>query len=56
MKKFNKSFVANQTKVLIEGQEIWRMVTEINDTRVNIKVSGLVGSFQRGHVEKFTNK
>lgn len=55
MRKFNKLFVVG-TKVKIAGSEGWHMITDINDTRVNIKVADLAGSFQRSHVVKFTNK
>lgn len=30
-------------------------VTEINETRVNFKVKGLMGSFQSGHIISFSN-
>lgn len=42
------------TRVKINGK--WCIVKEINNTRVNLKVEGLSGSFQWGHVETFTNK
>ena len=54
MKKFNKLFNTETTKVKINGR--WYQVREINDTRVNIKVVGLGGSFQKGHIEGFSNK
>ncbi len=54
MKKFNKQFNTTTTSVKIEGD--WYKVSEIHDTRFWIKVKGLAGSFQRGHIKKFTNK
>ena len=54
MKKFNRLFKENITEVKILGE--WFRIKEINDTRINIKIEGLCGSFQRGHVEKFRNK
>ena len=56
MKKFNKSFNTDTTYVKFFGSKQFHKVSNINDTRVNIQVAGLGGSFQRGHVEKFTNK
>ncbi|EOW9469110.1 hypothetical protein ACOCGZ_003066 [Vibrio cholerae] len=56
MKKFNKSFVSGQTKVQLSGEYGYRMVKEVNETRNLIKVDGLSGSFQRGHIITFTNK
>ena len=53
MKKFNKLFKVG-TKVIISGE--WYSVTEVHETRNWIKVDGLDGSFQRGHVAKFSNK
>ena len=55
MKTFNRSFKIG-TKVMLTGEYGYREIVEINDTRVNIKVKGLGGSFQRGHVIKFTNR
>ena len=54
MKKFNKLFKAGTTKVKINGR--WYAVKEIHETRQWVEVVGLVGSFQRFHIEKFTNK
>ena len=54
MKKFNKLFKVG-TKVQIEGEYGFRTVRSINDTRIHIKVEGMVGSYQRAHVIKFTN-
>lgn len=56
MKKFNKLFVAGQTKVQLSGEYGFRLVKEVHETRNWIKVDGLCGSFQRGHIITFTNK
>ena len=56
LKKFSKAFQANTTRVKILGQDTWRSVTEINEQRSHIKISGMMGSFQRGHIATFTNK
>lgn len=53
MYKFNK-LVKVGTWVLLDNQG-WAQVTEINDTRKWIKVDGWLGSFQAGHVTRFTN-
>ena len=54
MTKFNRLVKPDCTNVLINGA--WHLVKEIHETRKFIKVYGLMGSFQRGHVSKFTNK
>ena len=58
MKIFNKKFVENETQVLLTGQEDSKLyiVKEIYADRRLIKVYGLEGSFQRGHIIHFTNK
>lgn len=56
MKKFNKLFVAGQTKVQLSGEYGYRLVKEVHETRNWIKIEGLSGSFQRGHIISFTNK
>lgn len=56
MKKFNKNIKENQTRVQIDGQTGWHLVTEVHETRRWVKVDGLAGSFQRVHVTKYTNK
>jgi hypothetical protein len=53
MRKFEKKIKIG-TKV--EINEKWYVVKEVHDTRNWIKVSGLDGSFQRGHVAHFSNK
>ena len=54
MKKFDKRIKIG-TKVLLEGQTQWLEVIDIHETRKWIKVEGLAGEFQRGHVLKFSN-
>ncbi len=54
MKKFDKRVVVG-TKVLLEYHG-WRVVTSVHPTRKWIQVDDFVGSFQRGHVLKFSNK
>ena len=54
MKKFDKRVVPG-TKVLLEWHG-WHVVTSVHSTRKWIQVRDFVGSFQRGHVLKFTNK
>lgn len=56
MKKFNKLFVAHQTKVQLPSEYGYRLVTEIHKSRKWIKIDGLVGDFQREHILSFTNK
>lgn len=54
MKKFNTLFNTTTTSVKINGS--WYKVSEVHPTKYWIKVKGLLGSFQRGHIESFTNK
>lgn len=54
LKKFDRRVVSG-TKVLTENWG-WRVVKSIHETRKWIEIDGLVGSFQRGHVLKFSNK
>lgn len=56
MVKFNKLFVEGQTKVKLFGDTEFHLVEEIYNTRKLIKIVNHVGSLQRGHIEKFTNK
>lgn len=56
MKKFSAAFKKDKTQVLIGGSNVWHTVREIHSNRTLIQVDGLSGSFQRGHVVKFTNK
>lgn len=55
MKKFNKNIKIG-TKVKIAGFEEWFSVKEIHETRFWIKLNGVHGSFQHGHILKYTNK
>lgn len=56
MKKFNKLFSVETTKVQVAGEHGFRNIKEIHETRKWIKVEGLEGSLQRGHIVSFTNK
>ena len=58
MKKFNKLFNTKTTSVKVAGMAMagFHKVKTIHETRIWIEVEGLTGSFQREHVEKFTNK
>lgn len=55
MKKF-ESKIKIGTKVQIAGFEEWFTVKEIHETRFLIKLNEVLGSFQREHIIKFTNK
>ena len=54
MNNFNRLFEHDRTRVLINGS--WYVVKQLHETRKWIEVYGLMGSFQRGHVERFSNK
>jgi len=54
MLKFDKR-IKPGTKVLVKNWG-WKVVEEIHETRKWIRIVGLVGSFQRDDVLKFTNK
>jgi hypothetical protein len=56
MKKFNCLFIPKKTRVKIWGLRGWWLVDSIHPTRNWIKIRGRSGSFQRGHIKKFTNK
>lgn len=56
MVKFGRLFKENHTRVQIEGIDGWYLIKEVHETRNWIKVYGVMGSFQRGHIYKFTNK
>lgn len=56
MKKFNSLFVAGQTKVRMQGEYGFRLVSEVNENRTLIKIDGIVGQFQLGDIIAFTNK
>jgi len=53
MKTFSKKFKIG-TRVRVNGD--WRVVSEIHPTRNWVKLEGYSGSYQRGHIEKFSNK
>ena len=53
MKKIN-SKIKSGTKVLIEGIG-WCVVNSVHESRNTISVKNYVGSFQSGHINKFTN-
>ncbi len=55
MKKFNKAFKTNKTKVKLFNDSDFYLIDEIHETRKWIKIKGFTGSFQRGHVESYTN-
>ena len=55
MQKFNKLFTIN-TYVQIAGSNGFHKIKEIDKTRKWIKIVGYEGSFQRGHITRFTNK
>jgi len=58
MKKFfSKAFNIKTTYVKFYGPTpgLYHKISAINDTRVNIQVENLSGSFQRGHIAQFTN-
>lgn len=57
-KIFNAKFKENITQVLIIGQPDSKLflVSNISYDRRLIKVYGLEGQFQRGHIIHFTNK
>lgn len=54
MKKFDRR-VKIGTLVLVKNWG-WKVVEEIHETRKWVRIVGLVGSFQRGDVLKFTNE
>jgi hypothetical protein len=57
MKRFNIRFNTESTLVQLDiGRADWYKIKEINESRTLIKVVGVLGSFQRAHVLKFTNK
>ena len=55
MKKFDKRFSVG-TLAMREDENVFRKITSIHETRNWITLEGLGGSFQRGHISKFTNK
>ena len=55
MKKFDKRFSVD-TLAMREDENVFRKITSIHETRNWVTLEGLGGSFQRGHISKFTNK
>ena len=55
MKKFNKQ-VKVGTKVMISGEYGYREVREVSAGRQWVKVKGIGGSHQTGHIVQYTNK
>jgi len=53
MKKISKKIQVG-TKVFVNN--VWCEVTEIHETRVVFKTNYWAGSFQSGHIQKFSNK
>lgn len=54
IERFDKRVIPG-TKVLTENWG-WRVVKSVHETRKWVEIVGLVGSFQRGDVLKFSNK
>ena len=54
MKKLNVLFKKG-TKVLVEGLG-WQVVKSVHNTRKWVELDGMMGSFQRSHIIKFSNK
>ena len=54
MKKFNKLFAAG-TLVRVHGENEHRRIKEVHSSRNCIKVEGVAGWLQRGHIVSFTN-
>jgi hypothetical protein len=59
MKKLNKNIVIG-TKVQLTDDDnivnIWHKVATIHENRLFFKVDSLEGSFQTGHIAKYTNR
>jgi hypothetical protein len=55
MRKFNRLFEPG-TKVQLFGRKGWCTVKSVHPTRQWVELEELIGSFQRNHIEKFTNK
>ena len=55
MNKFEKTIKIG-TKVKIAGIEELVKVKSVDSSRLFISVDGYAGSFQRGHVLRYTNK
>jgi len=55
MRKFEKT-IQPGTKVWIKGIQSPGIVSNVSDQRYWIEIQGRVGSFQRQHLERYTNK
>ena len=55
MKTFNGHFAVDKTRVKVEGLAGWHKVSSINLSRNLIEIEGYAGSWQRGHVDHWTN-
>ena len=55
MRKFNKNFKVG-TKVKVAGIEDFVEIESFHETRKLVKLVGYAGSWQVGHVLKYTNK
>ena len=55
MKRFESPIVEG-TKVQIAGRTGWYSIYEFENDRKLVKISGLAGSFQRGHILKYSNR
>ena len=55
MKRFESPIVEG-TKVQVVGRTGWYSIYEIENDRKLVKISGLAGSFQSGHILKYSNK
>ena len=53
MEKFNRSYKVGQFVQLVgdETNQIYK-ISEIHNTRKWIKLEGLLGSFQKGHIKR----
>jgi len=55
MKRFESPIVEG-TKVQVVGRTGWYSIYEFENDRKLVKISGLAGSFQRGHILKYSNR
>lgn len=55
MRKFDNR-IEPGTKVKLFGRKCWCTVKSVHPTRQWIELEELIGSFQRGNVERFSNK
>jgi hypothetical protein len=56
MRKFNKNFKIGTKVKLIGLSENWQSIKSFENDRKLIKIIGFQGSWQFGHVIKYTNK